>query len=95
MRKGQGISINVIVIAALALIILVILSTIVIQKIGGFNRNSSLCTSAGGTCVAKQQGLAGQGCNTAGGEAPDPSHICLELGTNNVDPTKVCCISTR
>ena len=52
MSKGQGISINVIIIAAIALIILVILATLVIRAGGGLNSGTQ-CEPTGGTCTTR------------------------------------------
>ena len=84
MKKGQGISVNVIVIAALALIILVILSTIVIQKLGGFNRNTEVC----GRSTSAEQCRFG---DCLAGESPNPSRVCLN-GQGQTDQSQVCCI---
>jgi len=50
-RKGQGISINVIIIAAIALLVLVVLSVIFIGRSGIFSRASADCIQNGGQCV--------------------------------------------
>ncbi|MEM4282208.1 MAG: hypothetical protein QXU88_00910 [Candidatus Woesearchaeota archaeon] len=50
MSKGQGISINVIIIAAIALLVLVVLSVMFIGRIGLFGVKSVSCTEQGGTC---------------------------------------------
>ncbi|MEK6823144.1 MAG: hypothetical protein AABY13_04910 [Nanoarchaeota archaeon] len=49
--KGQGISINVIVVAAIALLVLVVLSIIFIGRLGIFSQKSADCEGNGGTCV--------------------------------------------
>ncbi len=52
-RKGQGISINVIVIAAIALLVLVILSVLVIRAQLNVTKGTECggATSAGGRCT--------------------------------------------
>ena len=50
MAKGQGISINVIVVAAIALLVLVVLSVMFVGRIGIFGAKSISCTDNGGTC---------------------------------------------
>jgi hypothetical protein len=50
MKKGQGISLNVIVIAAIALLVLVLLSVIFVGRIGQFGTKSSECEEKGGKC---------------------------------------------
>ena len=54
MKKAQGISMNVIIIAAIALIVLVILSMIFIGRMGSFSEASEDCRKLGGTCNAEQ-----------------------------------------
>ncbi len=49
-RRGQGISINVIVIAAIALLVLVILSVLVLRSVGPVKEGTS-CQQLGGRCV--------------------------------------------
>jgi len=51
-NKAQGISMNVIIIAAIALLVLVILSVIFLGKMGGFGKGVGDCTNKGGTCQA-------------------------------------------
>ena len=50
-RKGQGISINTIIIAAIALLVLVVLSVIFLGRTGIFARESADCSNKGGQCV--------------------------------------------
>ena len=50
MAKAQGISINVIVVAAIALLVLVVLSVMFVGKIGLFAVKSTSCSERGGTC---------------------------------------------
>ena len=51
-KKAQGISMNVIIIAAIALLVLVILSVIFIGRMGSFGRITGDCTTQGGRCLA-------------------------------------------
>lgn len=50
-KKAQGMSLNVIIIAALALLVLVILALILTGRIGFFNRESGDCSTMGGSCL--------------------------------------------
>ncbi len=52
MKKAQGISINVIIVAAIALIVLVVLVAIFTGRLGAFTRGVSSCTDKGGICEA-------------------------------------------
>ena len=49
-KRGQGLSLTTIVVAAIALLVLVILSVIFIGKMGGFAGQVSECKNKGGTC---------------------------------------------
>jgi hypothetical protein len=49
-KKGQGLSLNVIIIAALALLVLVILAVIFMGRAGMFRRESGNCGALGGVC---------------------------------------------
>ncbi|MGM5487850.1 MAG: hypothetical protein ACQESG_02785 [Nanobdellota archaeon] len=50
-RKGQGLSMNVIIVAALALLVLVILSVVFMSRTNIFFTDSKDCENLGGTCV--------------------------------------------
>lgn len=52
MKKGQGISINVVVIAAIALLVLVILATLVLTT-GKKTTAGSSCEGTGGRCFSE------------------------------------------
>jgi len=49
-KKAQGISINTIIIAAIALIVLVVLIAIFTGRLGGFSLGVASCVDKGGTC---------------------------------------------
>ncbi len=51
MAKGQGISINMIIVAAVALIVLVVLSVIFLGRFGIFSSKTADCETQGGQCV--------------------------------------------
>ena len=46
-KKGQGISINVVIVAAIALLVLVVLSVIFMGRLNIFNKDTSSCEVAG------------------------------------------------
>jgi hypothetical protein len=83
--KGQGISINVIVIAAIALLVLVILSTLVIRSGGVLNRGTQ-CEGSGGVCRVSTS-AGGDGCSA--GETQDTNKACEK---DSFDQARVCCI---
>lgn len=49
-KKAQGMSMNVIIIAAIALLVLVVLSVIFIGRMGQFGQQTGACDKQGGTC---------------------------------------------
>jgi len=51
-KKAQGLSIDVIIVAAIALIVLVIIAVIFISKLGIFGAQVGDCVNKGGKCVA-------------------------------------------
>ena len=51
MKKAQGISMNVIVIAAIALLVLVILALITTGRLGLFSKGVTECRNQGGVCA--------------------------------------------
>jgi hypothetical protein len=50
MKKAQGLSVNVIIVAALALIVLVILGVVFMGRMGLFGGQVSDCEANGGQC---------------------------------------------
>lgn len=50
-KKAQGISMNVIVIAAIALLVLVVLSVVFMGRMGVFNKGAAECRNNGGVCA--------------------------------------------
>ena len=81
-RKAQGLSINVIIIAAIALIILVVLIAIFTGRIGGFSKGIDDATKT--TCDA-QNGRCLPTCDTA-------SQV-RALGATCEDRSEICCIA--
>lgn len=84
-RRGQGISINVVVIAAIALLVLVILSVLVIRAGGGTSK-AGKCETIGGVCRASWEGDNGP-CMT--GEDRNTIATCADRGG---EPT-FCCMT--
>jgi len=60
MKKKADISVNIIVIAAIGLLVLVVLSVIFISQLGQFGQKVGECENKGGTCV-----LAAEACPPA------------------------------
>jgi hypothetical protein len=83
MKKGE-LSINIIIVAAIALLVLVIVSVIFMGRMGLFNRQQSDCGAVNGQCIY------GDNCGDSG-MAKHPSAVCY--GTDNKkDPFRTCCI---
>ena len=86
MKKAQGLSMNVIIIAAIALLVLVILSVLVLRAGGGLNTGTS-CKNIGdgkGQCIDSASDC---GDLTPGSWITDLSHgcgneqkCCIQLG---------------
>lgn len=53
-KSGQGISLNTIIIAAIALLVLVVLALIFMGRISIFDDETVSCQNNGGICVASQ-----------------------------------------
>ena len=83
-KKAQGISINIVIVAAVALLVLVILSVIFMGRMGTFSATSKDCVAQGGKCFVKTDGC-GSG-TTPGDNASSPSLIFLGR-TGNTAPT--------
>lgn len=85
MKRGQGISMNVIIISAIALLVLVVLSVIFLSRSGVFARETVNCRQQGGLCVDQSEAC------------PDTYPIsynswkCLKAD-NSVDTDLKCCI---
>lgn len=82
-KKGQGLSMNVIIIAALALIVMVVLTVVFMGKMGDNRRSIDQCENNGGVCVDKGS------CN--GAYERTISAVCF--GTDSKpDINKECCV---
>ena len=85
MKKAQGLSLNVINIAALALIVLIVLVSIFTGRIGTFGKGLSACS---GTCVISRSSCTGntvaipiKNCNSDDDASPEiegDGYCCLE-----------------
>ena len=93
-RKAQGISLNVIIIAAIALLVLVILSIIFIGRMGKTREEIDKCENNGGSCV--------DDCAVLGDYARETTAYTCYYGlidvpegkkTGDPNPDKKCCIT--
>lgn len=88
-KKGQGLSLNVIIIAVLALLVLVVLSVIFIGRLGVFTKGVSsceeqpnhLCTSDSG-CQSRTDG------SELDGYVKDSSYNCKDVD----EVPMTCCL---
>ncbi len=86
-KKAQGMSVNVIIIAALALLVLVILSIIFLGRMGIFTGSIKECEKNGGICTTS---ACGEG---DAEDYPTPYRAWVCLGSDGKpDPSMNCCI---
>jgi len=79
--KAQGISINTIIIAAIALLVLVIVAVIFMIRMGVFSSESNKCENYRGECMPR--------CDD--GMAKHPSALCYNRD-GEIDRSNVCCV---
>ena len=89
-KKAQSISINTIVIAAIALFVMVLLIVIVVGNMSNFRRNADSCGSNGGTCI--DEGDIDESCSGTY-DRVRRDYNCYNI-KNEVDEEKVCCVRT-
>jgi hypothetical protein len=84
-RKAQGLSMNVIIIAAIALLVLVILAVIFIGRMGettkGIDQCKGVCADDESECEAKY-----------GAYYKITNDPCFMLGQKKPDTSKICCV---
>ena len=88
-RKGD-ISINTIVVAAIALVVMVLLILIATQNLGGFRRKTSECQSFQGVCIDREDAV--DNCNKDNFKTIRYDLVCFN--GKDIDLDKVCCVST-
>ena len=86
-KRGQGMPMNVIIIAAIALLVLVVLSIVFVNNIAGTNKELGSCESTGGTCKPAAFGCAEQ--------ETQRNSKCYQAGSDKVDATQICCIKYK
>lgn len=91
MRKGQGLSITTIVVAAIALLILVVVVAVFTGQFGGFAAGIQECSSKGGICVADST-CSGSSPNTV--KLPGRSDCSQNIfqDDSGEDTSEICCI---
>ncbi len=90
-KKGAELSLNVIIIAALGLLVLVVLAIIFTGRTGIFVRESDKCDVKGGTCIAAQTDCAGAYDKVVWGACDLNGDSKFHF--NNDDGDGYCCIS--
>ena len=87
MKKAQGMPLNVIIIAALVLMVLVILSVIFLGKSAQFRKETDKCQNNGGQCL--------DSCDEAF-QIEASQYWCNNDGDDKVNEgvDGICCIST-
>ncbi|MBN2457976.1 hypothetical protein JXB31_02485 [Candidatus Woesearchaeota archaeon] len=81
-KRAQNLSLNVIIVAAIALLVLVIVSVIFMARMGIFTKSSNDCTKQNGVCMDRV-------CDD--GYTMHPSAVCYG-SDNKQDPYMVCCV---
>ena len=87
MKKAQGLPMNVIVIAAIALLVLVVIALIFMGRIGGFSKGVAECQNQGGVCLSAC-GITGY--EQYKDEYRPASSACAQASAES----PVCCIQT-
>ncbi len=83
-KKAQGLPLNVIIIAAIALLVLVVLAVIFLGRSGGFAESTKSCATQGGQCLED----CGNNAVLPGATCPTGQTCCLVLeGRNDAEPT--------
>ncbi|MBI4453241.1 hypothetical protein HY636_01215 [Candidatus Woesearchaeota archaeon] len=83
-RKSQGLPINLVIIAAISLIVLVVLLYIFTGNIGKTSENIGSCRTKGGECA-----------NNGEGECKNPKFpipIFVSNDCQNTNPKNLCCL---
>ncbi|MBS3126017.1 hypothetical protein J4453_01060 [Candidatus Woesearchaeota archaeon] len=92
-KKGQGISITTVVIAALALVVLVVIIAVFTGRIGGFSKSLDQCPQA---CIPRSQCappnavLPGKDCGDSVNVRNDKAGQFIYLPTGSSE--MVCCL---
>jgi hypothetical protein len=90
MKKAQSISINTIVVAAIALVVMVLVVMIFTGNMTRFRRNADACENNRGVCINVDD--TQEKC-TGDYKIVRRDYPCYKLN-NEVDQTRVCCLST-
>jgi hypothetical protein len=77
-KKGQGLSLNAIIVATLALLVLVVLAMIFTGRIGNFTKEARSCSTLGSAgCVTDSSECSGEGQKVMNRySCPEESPVC-------------------
>ena len=89
-KKAQSISINTIVVAAIALFVMALLIVIFVGNITNWRKNTDSCGSNGGTCIDADD--INDDCSGTYDRVRRDYH-CYNI-KGDFDEDKVCCVST-
>ena len=79
-RKGIELTMNLVIIAAISLLVLIILAFMLMKGFGGWNSGTT-CDSQGGQCMIKcDDSYPVSSLYTCGKEKPAGSHCCVSGG---------------
>ncbi|MBD3204006.1 hypothetical protein GF327_06910 [Candidatus Woesearchaeota archaeon] len=85
-KKGQGLSLNTIIVAALALLVLIIIAMIFTGRIKLWRENTDACVNKGGRCVSDDR--------NAQGEYEYCSSMYDKIIAGDCPEDMICCLST-
>ncbi len=87
-KKGQGISLNAIIVATLALLVLVVLAMIFTGRIGVFTKEAKSCNTLGSaSCVTDASDCSAEGQKVMNRyECPDENPVCCLDVTAAAEP---------
>ena len=88
MNKKGDISLNIIIMAAVGLLVLVILSVIFIGKMGLTSKNVDNCETKGGQCVD-----TAATCTSGGGKVAPSAFKCFNADNTPNTANSVCCLT--
>ena len=90
MKKAQSISINTIVVAAIALVVMVLIVMIFTGNITKFRKGANDCYANGGKCINSddiKETCSGEYQRVRG------DYVCYKIN-GDPDPNKACCLTT-
>jgi hypothetical protein len=87
-RKGQGMPLNVIIIAVICLLVLIVIIFIFTGKTGQFKKGVDSCVSRGGTCQTGDQTCSGPVLTVGTGS----SDVSCDINNDGIQEGTRCCL---